>query len=161
MSSGDPFLQVSPLSQRDALQRRFEQAWLGLADQGRHSPASDLRLELAAQRHAAELCYRERILHEPHGYPMHIGLDGSTPNDRVSRAGYPLPDFYGGSGNFVESVAVDWRGPESALALLANSESHRDHIKGVGFFAEQTRYGIGVACDAWYVLVTAHPPEGE
>src|SRR5690606_16981329 len=25
MSSGDPFLQVSPLSQRDALQKRFEQ----------------------------------------------------------------------------------------------------------------------------------------
>lgn len=137
----------------------FERLFLTHPEQGRQDPQPDLRLMWAAQNHADELCYREQVLREPQGYSLHIGLDGSTPNERVRDEGYPLPDFYAEQENQVESVSIDWEGPVPAWEELLRSETHRPHVLGeIAFFAEQVRYGIGVACHDWYVFVSAHPP---
>lgn len=132
----------------------FEVLWLPVS--GRKDAQPHPVLMAVAQAHANELCYRETVLHEAQGYDLHIGLDGSTPNERIARAGYPLPDGLDEPGNFFESIAVTHLGPRVALNILLHSPAHVDHVTGGNdFYARQSNYGWDEACGAWYVLVTA------
>lgn len=138
----------------------FILAWLSAPWQVRRNCRESSRLRAAAQAHAEELRRREVEHHEPHGYDLHRGLDGRLPNGRVRLHGYALPAIWPDDINYIESVAIHHRGPAAALAMLVASPAHVDHVTGrVGFFAEQTVYGVGYAPPAWYCLVTC-PPEG-
>lgn len=143
------YLPVFPLADAS-----FEALWLPVS--GRKDAQPHPVLMQVAQAHADELCYRELVLHEAQGYNLHIGLDGSTPNERIARAGYPLPDGLDEPGNYFESIAVTHLGPRVALNILLHSSGHVAHVTGGNeFFAAQTHYGVGRSCNAWYVLLTA------
>lgn len=132
----------------------FEALWLPLA--GRTGARPHPTLMAVAQAHADELCYREQVLGEPQGYDLHVDRQGRTPNERLVDAGYPLPPALREPGNYFESVAVTHLGDRYALNILLDSPAHRAHVAGEHpFFAAQTRYGVGKACGAWYVLLTA------
>ncbi len=135
----------------------FEQAWLAV-NQRPHVERNEL-LYAIAQAHASELCYREMVLDNLQGQTMHKDLQGRMPNERVRDGGYDLPATYADDENYLEDVAVTHLGPEYALKILVESESHHDHVVGKGWFREQEEYGIGVGCERYYVLLVAHKEE--
>jgi uncharacterized protein YkwD len=83
----------------------------------------DDRLGLAAQAHAQEMAARRVMTHD--------GGDGSTPADRVTRAGY----------SFVaagENVAMGQQTPREAAQSWYDSPPHRQNILG-----QYTQCGAG------------------
>lgn len=137
-----------PTGQGD-LAAAFVALWLAASWQERRGCVPDTRLMAAAQSHADWLA--------EHNAATHIGKDGLNANDRVRQSGYILPDFYLVGQNNVESACVDWEGPEKWLERLYASSYHHDHVAGVGFFRDQTVYGVACAASAWLVLLTAPP----
>lgn len=78
----------------------------------RHSP----ELTRAAVDHSSDMIARQYFAHE--------GLDGSTPQQRVLRAGY----FRGSGGAVLETLACGWAQlstPKSLVAMLMRSTAHR------------------------------------
>lgn len=101
---------------------------------------SDL-LAAAAQRHAEDLA--------THNLASHTGSDGSTPAQRIARAGYVA---WGNGAVVGENFWIGTGTPQDALDWFLNDPSHRENILS-------TRYreiGIGVATDdagkVYYVL---------
>ena len=125
----------------------FTSAWLGLYGERAKDMRYDARLAKAAQTQAEWLAVND-FVEDPH-----IGANGSTANQRVRAAGYPLPRWYG-NGNTVESVTRSWDAPDEAATDLAAHAAHHDHMLSIGWFATHTVYGIGHA-DTYYVVVTA------
>jgi len=126
----------------------FTAAWLALYGEREKVMRHDARLAEAAQQHAEYLAQRSDT-----NISMHIGRNGSTANQRVRDAGYPLPAWHG-NGNTVESVTRSWDAPDEAARDLAAHASHHDHMLSIGWFATHTAYGIGHAA-TYYVVVTA------
>lgn len=157
-----PFLQrgkaVTPPAPTDrdtAWRDEFIRIWLAWPGNLRTGMQRNDKLMQAAQAHAEELHYRQAVLGEI-DTSMHIGLNGSTANERVRRAGYRLSDGYMDVGNQVESVGVCWEGPQRMMEIFATSPTHAAHLLGLHeWFAEQTCYGVGVSGDYFDVL-TAH-----
>lgn len=115
----------------------------------------DSRLAKCASDHAAYLASRteaqiEALADDGHG--SHVGIDGSTPNQRVRAAGYKLPVWHG-DGNTVEFNTRTHRGPARALELLLGSDAHGPALRGEDGWQEATVYGVGHAGHDWVVLV--------
>lgn len=149
---GNPALVVEPAANEKVVIFAFSW-WLALGDRAKAMHRDD-RLMAVAGAHAEFLSRRTG---ETLAQSMHIGLGGSTPNERVRAGGYRLPDHYRQVGNSVESCASNWQGPTYALDRLIASPSHRAHMLGEGGFASHTVYGIGNAKDYWVVITC--PPE--
>ena len=131
----------------------FAELWLrAMGDRGEAMRCNE-KLVQAAQNHADYLAERD-----DNRVSMHVGRNGSTPNQRVRATGYRLPDAHGDN-NTVESACRTPRGPAQALRLLLDSKPHRAHLLREGFFAGHVAFGVGYAGPKWFVIVTA-PPEG-
>lgn len=126
----------------------FTAAWLSLLGDRAATMRYDARLAHAAQQQADWLAVNDFDERDPH-----VGAGGSTANQRVRAAGYPLPAWHG-NGNTVESVTRSWDAPDEAARDLAAHDTHHDHVLGLGWYAEHTVWGIGQRA-TYYVLVTA------
>ncbi len=73
------------------------------------------RLAEAARVHAIDMAQQNKMAHE--------GSDGSTPGQRVERAGYPLQTAG-------ENLAMGYRSIEQVMDGWMNSPHHRDNILG-------------------------------
>ena len=105
-------------------------------DQGLAPLGLSERLSAAAQRHAEDLV-TERAL-------SHAGADGSTPEQRVARAGYAawiLPD---GSTAIAESLWSGSGSAEDATNAFMNDEASRSQILSTIY----REIGVGVAEDS-------------
>lgn len=98
-------------------------------------------------------------------YYDHTDPDGHGPNWHVRQAGYRLPFYYGAhdTANNIESIYENGDNPEHIWQGWLDSPPHRVHVLGEGFYAGQTRYGIGYAHNDsgrhMWVLITAPPME--
>lgn len=93
----------------------------------------ETRLTLAAQAHSEDMAINN--------FFSHTGSDGSSPGDRISRAGYNWRS-YG------ENIAAGYTTPEAVVTAWMDSPGHRaniltcgfDHL-GIGYvYAKSTRY---------------------
>lgn len=149
-------------AQGDAAQA-FATLWLQvLPPERRAKMRADSRLMACANAHAIYLASRtpEQIAALPSdGHGSHVGLGGTTPNQRVRLAGYRLP-ISAGDGNTVEFNAHTHRGPERALALLLGSDAHRPAVLGEGYWEDATFYGFGQAGNDYVTLFCVAEAEG-
>lgn len=98
---------------------------------------------------AAAAAYRAADL-ESRGWLSHLSSDGRWPNQVVRDFGFPLPTWWTGSANYVESL---YAGPaELPLVLAFGSESHRQHLLGQEWFLDHTEVGVGRSGIYWSVL---------
>jgi uncharacterized protein YkwD len=87
----------------------------------------DLRLRTAARSHSNEMAR--------YGTWGHIGRDGSTPGDRMARAGYDV------DGGWAENIARGYANAEDVMQGWMTSAGHRANILNCGLRA----IGVGVA----------------
>lgn len=134
----------------------FSQLWLARLGERAKRMYCDPRIVIAAQKHAVYLNSRtgDTILQS-----MHIGQNGTMPNDRLRAEGYKLPDYYPTHDNNVESCALESPGevPEDVLQLLFNSPTHYNHLTGQGWFKDHIVWGIGHVGLYWVIDIA--PPE--
>jgi len=99
-------------------------------------------------------------------YFSHTNPNGLGPNRLVQLAGYGLPGSWGTANttNYIESITAALPTARQAFNHMLTSQAHRQHLLGeVGFYAQQTRYGIGYAhvpgsrYNYYYVVITAPP----
>jgi uncharacterized protein YkwD len=128
----------------------FVWAWMQALGDRAAMMREDARLTLCASEHAAYLASREDTTPS-----MHIGRNGSTPDQRVRATGYALPAHW--HENHVESCATHTDGPLAALEMLLESPGHRAHLMGEGGFERHVVYGVGSA-KSYYVCLIC-PPE--
>lgn len=133
----------------------FVRLWMDAIGNRAEDMHADWRLIACAAQHAAYLASRteaqiEALADDGHG--SHVGMDGSTPNQRVRAAGYRLPDWHG-DGNTVEFNTRTHRGPARALELLLGSDAHGPALRGEGWYVGHVMYGVGHAGHDWVVLV--------
>lgn len=124
--------------------------------QRRASLNFDPILSQVARERAADMARR--------GYFDHINPDGHGANYLVRKAGYVLPSGYPSDGNNLESIAAGGSTASVAWSDWMGSPDHKKHLLGeIGFFAEQTSYGIGFYESAgspyryYWVVITAPP----
>lgn len=127
----------------------FVGAWLALLGERAATMRCDARLAHAAQQQADWLAANDFDERDPH-----VGVGGSTANERVRAAGYRLPSYWPVRGNQVESVTRSWDAPDEAARDLAAHAGHRDHVLGLGWFAGHTVWGCGWQ-ETYYVLISA------
>ncbi|GHJ26202.1 CAP domain-containing protein [Streptomyces hygroscopicus] len=84
------------------------------------------KLAEAAQKHSEDMA--------AHGKMSHTGSDGSSPGDRIERAGYSWR-AYG------ENVAYGYDSPKSVMAGWMNSSGHKANILNCDF----KEIGVGLA----------------
>lgn len=89
--------------------------------------ATDERLRTAARGHSEDMAVND--------YFSHTGLDGRSPFDRMSDAGYPDPAG--------ENIAYGYRTPADVMEGWMNSTGHRENLLTCG---HQT-IGVGIAYD--------------
>lgn len=129
----------------------FARLWSTAPWQERRVCIPSPKLMAAAQWSAEDYAKRN--------YAGHQDSQGRSPNRRVRDFNYHLTVFYPEDGNNIESMCVWWKSAAEALDRLYNSPGHYPHVSGHdAFFRIHTRYGVGSAAGAWYVLITA-PPE--
>lgn len=137
----------------------FISAWMARLGERAKLMVRDDRLVRCAQQHATWLAQRQG---EDMQKSLHIGKDGTTPNTRVTRAGYKIPSWWDWENNNCEACAVHHDGPLAALDMLIASPAHRPLLLGERandwFWHRHTVWGVGVTAP-FYVLVVA-PPEG-
>jgi uncharacterized protein YkwD len=90
----------------------------------------DKRLTTAAQEHSQDQA--------DHGTMTHVGSDGSTLGERITRAGYTWRKVG-------ENVASGASSPEYAMELWMNSDAHRKNILNCAY----KNIGVGVADGYW------------
>jgi uncharacterized protein YkwD len=89
---------------------------------------SAVKLTAAAQVHAKDMAAHEKMTHE--------GSDGSTPSERVEKAGYPYQ-------NTGENVAAGQTSVDEVMTSWMNSPGHKANILG-----DFTEIGVARAFDA-------------
>ncbi|MGP3985842.1 CAP domain-containing protein [Streptomyces sp. 3N207] len=92
---------------------------------------ADAKLTKAAQAHSEDMA--------EHSNMSHTGSDGSSPDDRIERAGYSW-STYG------ENVAYGYSSPESVMEGWMNSSGHRANILNCDF----KEIGVGHAQPGHY-----------
>lgn len=130
----------------------FIDAWMQALGDRATEMRQDDRLVRCAQDHAA---YLESRVGDIRQVSMHVGLNNSTPDQRVRLAGYSIPAHW--HSNHVESCATHTGGPLAALTMLLDSPGHRAHLIGENGFAGHRVYGVGNAKS--YYVVLACPEE--
>lgn len=151
----------APSGQGDAndLAAQFAAAWLALLGDDAEDMRHDERLALAAQTQA------EYLAHNDFQPDPHRGYLGSYANERIFYVGYDLPNFWPLQANNVESACRSWDTPAEAAAALTDHDTHRDHMRRLGWFRNHIVWGVGAAQatidrgGCFYVCVTA-PEEG-
>jgi len=143
---------VGAVGEADSPLDVFVAAWLSLLGERAATMRYDARLAQAAQQQADWLAAND-FDDDPH-----VGVGGSTANERVRAAGYRLPQWWPAKGNQVESTTRSWDAPDEAARDLAAHGAHRDHMLAQGWFVQHTVWGVGQAA-TYYVLVSA-PEEG-
>ena len=148
-------LAVSPNTQEEAIASLMANDWR----QKRETVIVDPILSEVARARARDMADRN--------YFSHVNPDGVGPNYLVERAGYDLPDWWGGSitANNIESIAAGYTTAQEVWNAWLGSPTHRTHLLGENaFYAEQTAAGFGYAYNAnsyyknYWVVLTA-PPE--
>lgn len=89
---------------------------------------ANARLTEAARNHAANMAKQDKLEHE---------LDGKTPSDRVSAAGYK----YAATG---ENIGWNYPTPKDAVVGWMNSPPHKENILNPDY----TEIGVGVRKNA-------------
>lgn len=88
---------------------------------------------------------------------------GGSPNNRLRKAGYKLPSYYGASfSNQVEAIAGGYTDAESVWRAFKRSNDHRQHLLGeLPFYLEQDELGVAFLKDRetayveyWVVYLT-------
>ena len=143
-------LEIAGMANNHAAQQRAEMVY-------------DPILNLVARAKAIDLAERR--------YFAHVDPDGYGPNKAVSLAGYELPAWWGDANNlnYIESIAAGYSDASSAFDGWLNSAGHRRHLLGEeGFYARQTRYGVGYVevpgspYQRYFVFISAPPnPAGD
>ena len=90
----------------------------------------DSRLTTAAQKHSQDQADTETM--------THVGSDGSTLGERITRAGYKWRKVG-------ENVASGTTSPEYAMQMWMNSDAHRKNILNCAF----KNIGVGVVDGYW------------
>jgi uncharacterized protein YkwD len=107
----------------------------------------DARLTEAAQAHADDIAFHQRI--------DHVGTDGATLRDRLRRAGYPYE-------RASEGIAV-YKTPEIAVDFWMDEPPDGPHRQNITN-CQYTDIGIGLAYDArgwrWWVMDVANRRPG-
>jgi uncharacterized protein YkwD len=81
----------------------------------------------------------------------HVDRNGVTANEYVRATGVVLPAEYAERGNNVESIAAGSPDATAIFTALARSESHSQHLFGVGDFLNRQRHcGIAIASGGPY-----------
>ncbi|MER6924721.1 CAP domain-containing protein, partial [Streptomyces spiralis] len=83
-------------------------------------------LTKAAQAHSQDMAAHQNM--------SHTGSDGSSPGDRITRAGYTW-NSYG------ENVAYGYSTPEQVMSAWMSSPGHRENILNCGY----KEIGVGLA----------------
>ncbi|RLC85001.1 MAG: hypothetical protein DRI79_12005 [Chloroflexi bacterium] len=127
--------------------------WLALVnearlDEGLAPYAASTLLNAGAQRHADDIAANGFT--DPNN--VHLGSDGSTPQQRIAEAGYVAWTWNGGELVVGENVWTGYGSTEDALAFFLEDPPHRENLLS-GVYRE---IGVGVATDAdgrnYYVL---------
>lgn len=131
------------------------QAIMQHPDQQRAALTCDVRLVAAARAHAEAM----RAANTPDHYL------GGSPHQWIRRAGYKLPDDYPDDKNYVESLSVGHPTAGEVFAALMRSPGHKRHLMGDGWYAGQSRMGVGFVPEPsprgwayWWIVLTAHEP---
>lgn len=91
----------------------------------------DQRLIRAASWKAAAIAAMPEPAHD---------VGGESPNELIRRFGFPTSL---GPGNSCESIVYGSDNAETVLAWLRESEAHRKHIEGEGWYASGDCLGVG------------------
>lgn len=103
------------------------------ANGGVRAVAEHAALSRAAQDHARDMV--------ENGYLSHTGLDGSTPGDRATAAGYDW--------NFVaENIAQGYGSDSSVIAAWMGSPGHRSNMLD----ARAEDFGLGLVDTTWVLM---------
>jgi uncharacterized protein YkwD len=147
-----PVPEIAPTVVPDPVDEALKQELFVLAD-ARHQEAGcvpfvwDNRLAAAAQAHAADIASHRRI--------DHVGTDGATLRERLSRVAYPFS-------RASESIAV-YKTPELAVAAWMNEPANGPHRMNLTN-CQYTDTGVGLAYDnrgwRWWVMVYANRRAG-
>jgi len=115
-------------AEADRLNRRLLEAHNKVRAEDERPPlAIDAKLTEAARRHAADMAEHEKMSHD--------GSDGSTPDERVKRAGYHFI-------RTAENVAEGQQDVDQVLEAWMNSPGHKANILG-----PYSQMGAGRAID--------------
>ncbi|MFJ2753665.1 CAP domain-containing protein [Streptomyces sp. NPDC087297] len=110
----------------------------GIRSERRIHPVSvDARLSGAAQLHSQEMATMRNL--------THIGSDGSTPGQRISRAGYKRRAVG-------ENVAFNQKSPQEVIEVWSNSPRHFENLVNPTF----SQVGFGLK-DGYWTAVFAAP----
>lgn len=131
-------------------------------DPNQHRPelVFDPILAQIARGRAADMAAR--------GYFDHVNPDGVAANYLVQNAGYGLPSWWGTdpTKNYIESIGEGYTTAQAVWDAWMNSSGHKTHLLAlVGFYATETRYGIGYVYAPgsqygyYWVVITAPPAE--
>lgn len=144
--------------------REGEMAALLVGDRGqrRTGLVRNALLDSVARARALDMATR--------GYFSHVNPEGLGANTLVRRAGYRLPDSYGGAAAAynIESAAAGYPYASARAAWRGwmGSPAHRAHLLGLHpAFAAQTEFGIGYVYRPdsrkghYWVVLIAPPPE--
>ena len=101
-------------------------------------------------------------------------VTGEWPNKMVRDAGYPLPEYFSDSANYIESAAAGYANAGAALdGLIVDSgispPGHRNHLLGIDAFnADNREIGVGNAYSSsssygnyWAIHATRHDAADE
>lgn len=105
--------------------------------QTRPNPVADPRLMAAAQNKAEDMAKKN--------YFSHTSPEGTSANANVRAVDYRLPDWYPVNANNVESIYAGLADPTAAIGAWLDSDHHRPHLTGEGFYNGQNSIGVGTA----------------
>jgi Ca2+-binding RTX toxin-like protein len=82
------------------------------------------------------------------------------PNQLARNYGYPLPNWWYGDANYIESLHAGSPVPADVLQSFVNSPSHRDHVMGQQWFATHYDIGVGMVEDTrvWVIHTGSEEP---
>lgn len=128
----------------------FVNEWLSKLGNRPKTMYCDDKLVKAAQKHSEYLYARTPDLYH---LSMHIGRNGTHPNERARAEGYKLPSYYSNDANNIESVLRGSTDPTKAVQQLLKSPPHYDHLTGQGWYKDHIVYGVGNDGTDWVVLI--------
>lgn len=151
----------TPVIAASDVRSEFVRLWLHHPHQRRRDCREDHRLTAAALWMARDM--RARDAAGTLAGDLHRDSLRRAANARVQAHGYALPGGWPDNDNWCESVAVaDHRhySVSYTVEMLFDSPGHHDHMAGVEWFSNQTRWGCAFVAPSFYALVTMPPGGG-
>ncbi len=120
-------------------------------------PAPPLAIDASL---AASADFKAAEMSEYHYFSHQSPVTDVWPNELARGYGYPLPTWWDGNANYIESLHAGSPVPADVLQSFVNSPSHRVHVMGQEWFATHLNIGVGMVEDTriWVIHTGTEEP---